>query len=118
MFRLNADSTQEFDNLSPEQRNNFFDTLLKELSYAVPVPLSRLYTAKKPQFDDNNNQYLISVEVKDSKNENDMSVVSIIKNIDIMVKHRDQTPIGLIGQVTSSYLDPFYGFQPIREYLR
>ena len=116
LFRLNANSTQEFDNLSTEQRNNFFDTLLKELSYAVPVPLSRLSTGKKAQLD--NNQYLISVEIKDSKNENYMSVVSIIKYIDIMVRHRDQTPIGLEGEVTRSYLDPSYGFKPSREYLR
>ena len=47
-----------------------------------------------------------------------MSAVSIIKIIDIMVKHRDQTPIGLEGEITRSYLDPSYGFKPTREYLR
>jgi hypothetical protein len=45
-LRLNSSGTQLFDNLSQEERNNFFNTLLKELSDAVPVNLSRLTTSR------------------------------------------------------------------------
>ena len=62
----------------------------------------------------NEKQYLISVGIKETRDEHKISVASIISLIDIMIKNKGQTPIGS-GQVTG-YLDESYGFVQSREY--
>jgi hypothetical protein len=112
LLRLTQDGTQLFNQLT-----DFFDTLLRELSVAVPVNRSRLTTDGKTQLDKsaNGRQYLISIVIKETDDEYDSNVVSIINFIDTMVKHKYQTLIGS-GTVTR-YLDESYGFKPSCEYL-
>ena len=116
MLRLTSDGTQVYDNLPEDSRHYFFDILLKELSSAVPVNLSRL-NIERTHLDNSLGvkQYLIFINIEETKDLSENSVESIFRIIDIMINHKDQTPIGT-GQVTR-YLDESYGFIHMREYL-
>jgi hypothetical protein len=117
ILRLTSSGTHVFDNLYQNGRQDFFDTLLEELSVAVPISLSRL-NIENVHIDNSfgENRYLIFISIKETRDKYDNNVKSITKIINIMVKHKDQTQIGS-GQVTR-YLDETYGFIPAREYLR
>jgi hypothetical protein len=114
LLRLNSNGTLEFDKFFQEERNDFFKTLLDDLSIAIPINKSRLTTNKITQLDDsvNEKQYLISITIKAGNDNYANSVASIIDNI---VRHKYQSPI-ISSQITS-YLDESYGFKELREYL-
>jgi hypothetical protein len=99
-----------YDNLSQEERSDFFSTLLNELSKAVPVQFSRLNTVKNTQLDNNlsENRYLISIDVMETRNLYDNSAEAIIEHDNSMIKYKNQTLIGL-GKVIR-YLDESYSF--------
>ncbi|CAB4375651.1 unnamed protein product [Rhizophagus irregularis] len=107
ILRLTPGGTLYFDNLTSD---HFFDNLLNEISYAVPINRSRLSSNGRTQVDNsvNEKQYLISIDIKETRIENDISVATVIKYLDFMVRYKDQTPIGE-GQ-TTQYLDEKYGF--------
>src|ERR1043165_8497632 len=109
MLRLTSDGTQVYDNLPEDSRHYFFDILLKELSSAVPVNLSRL-NIERTHLDNSLGvkQHLIFINIEETKDLSENGVESIFRIIDIMINHKDQTPIGT-GQVTC-YLDESYGF--------
>ncbi|GBB87515.1 hypothetical protein RclHR1_00140019 [Rhizophagus clarus] len=111
LFRLTPDGTSYFDSLSPKQRSDFFNTLLNDISNAVPVSPSRLTSNNKTQLDlsVNKKQYLISIGVKETSAD-DLSVAAIVSNLDTLVKNKDQTPIS--NGPVSQYLDETYGFVP------
>jgi hypothetical protein len=117
LLRLTSIGTRKFDKLSQGEQTDFFNNLLKELSDAVPVQLSRLTTNRTTKLDKNfaGKRYLISIDIIETRNEYDNSVATIINFIDTMVRRKDQTPIGL-GRVTR-YLDKSYGFKKWRKYL-
>ena len=108
LLRLTSNGTQAFDNLSQDGRQDFLSTLLSELSYAAPVARSRLII-ERTHLD--NSLYLIFIGIKETRNLSDNNIINIIN---IMIKNKDQTPIGL-GQVTC-YLDESYGFTHMCEY--
>ncbi|CAG8524038.1 813_t:CDS:10 [Rhizophagus irregularis] len=112
LLRLSPEGTSYFDSLSQEQQTNFFNTLLNDLSNAVPVPRPRLTSNEKTQLDltVNEKQYLISIGIKETNDENDLSVVTVVNNINTMVKNKAQTPIG--SGMATRYLDQVYGFNP------
>ena len=114
LLRLTSNGTQAFDNLSQDGRNNFSNTLLEELSAILSSP--RL-TFERTHLDNSLGvkQYLIFINIEETKDLSENSVESIFRIIDIMINHKDQTPIGT-GQVTR-YLDESYGFIHMREYL-
>jgi hypothetical protein len=111
LLRLTSNGSQLFDQ---GQFKDFFNTLLRELSAAVPVNLSRLTTNRITRCE-NENQYVITIGIMETRDEHDNSVASIIKLIDTMVRNKDQSPIGL-GQATA-YLDETYGLVQSRECL-
>src|SRR5205814_2120225 len=102
-----------FNDLSQEGQTDFLNTLLEELSDAVPVQLSRLTIINSVTyyFD---YHYLIYIGVNETRDEFELSVKSIIKIIDTMVRNNDQTPIGS-GRVTR-YLKKSYGFRQLGRY--
>ncbi|PKY17427.1 hypothetical protein RhiirB3_404306 [Rhizophagus irregularis] len=111
ILRLTPEGTLYFDNLTSDQQSKFFDNLLNDLSYVVPINRSRLSSNGRTQVDNsvNEKQYLISIDIKETRIENDnIGVETVFKYINIMVKYKDQTPIGE-GQATR-YLDETYGF--------
>ena len=79
--------------------------------------MSRLNTDRIVKLDQsaNEKQYLISVGIKEARDEHDNSIASIIRLIDIMVKNKYLTAISS-GQVTG-YLDESYGFVQSREFI-
>ena len=86
------------------------------MSDAVPVQLSRLTINRVPELDKivNGKQYLIFIDVKETRDEFELSVKSIISIINTMVRNNDQTPIGS-GRVTR-YLDKSFGFYQLCGY--
>jgi hypothetical protein len=110
LLRLTSIGTRKFDKLSQGEQTDFFNNLLKELSDAVPVQMSRLATNKVTELDENVDikRYLISIDIKATRDKYDISTGSIVNIIDIMLMNKDQTPIGS-GRVTR-YLDSDYGF--------
>ncbi|CAB4421575.1 unnamed protein product [Rhizophagus irregularis] len=110
LLRLSPEGTKYFDSLFMEQQTSFFNSLLNDLSNAIPVSRSRLTNNEKYQLDltVNEKQYLIFIGIKETRDDNDLSVMTIINNINTMVINKDQTPIN-DGQV-SQYLDQTYGF--------
>jgi len=117
LLRLTSYGTQVFDNLSQDERHDFFDNLLEELSIAVPVDSERLTTNGMTQLDNslNEKRYLISIGILATRDEYDNSVASIIKIIDTLIRNKDQSPIGLSR--IAGYLDKSYGFKQLREHL-
>ncbi|CAG8630233.1 3250_t:CDS:2 [Rhizophagus irregularis] len=112
LLRLTPDGTKYFDSLPQEQQSNFFNILLDDLSNAIPVSRSCLTSNEKTQLDPsvNENQYLISIGVEETRVNNDISVETVVNNINTMVKSKDLTLINN-GQA-SKYLDQSYGFIP------
>ncbi|CAI2186782.1 17543_t:CDS:2, partial [Funneliformis geosporum] len=112
LVRLTVEGTKFYDNLSSEEQAKFFDTLLIELAASVPVSPSRLHSNKKIQPDNslNDHPYFISIGIEETEGGNEKSVESIIKILQTMINHKDQTPIGF-GDA-SKYLDSSYGFNP------
>ncbi|RGB32297.1 hypothetical protein C1646_707122 [Rhizophagus diaphanus] len=112
LLRLTPEGTRYFDSLSQGQQTNFFNTLLNELSNAVPVSRPRLTSNEKTQLDltVNEKQYLISIGIKETNDDNDLSVVTVVTNINTMVKNKEQTPIG--SGLATRYLDEIFGFNP------
>ncbi|PKK72882.1 hypothetical protein RhiirC2_848078 [Rhizophagus irregularis] len=83
-----------------------------DLSNAIPVSRSCLTSNEKTQLDPsvNENQYLISIGVEETRVNNNISVETVVNNINTMVKSKDLTLINN-GQA-SKYLDQSYGFIP------
>ncbi|CAB5217332.1 unnamed protein product [Rhizophagus irregularis] len=117
LLRLTPEGTKYFDSLPQEQRSNFFNILLNDLSNAIPVSRSRLTSNEKTQLDlssVNEKQYLISIGVEETRVDNDISVATVVNNTNTMVKSKDLTLINN-GQA-SKYLDQSYGFIPTLDF--
>ncbi|GES76898.1 hypothetical protein GLOIN_2v1639405 [Rhizophagus clarus] len=112
LLRLTPQGTNYFDSLTSNQQNSFFNTLLNDISNAVPVPRSRLTSIERTQvdFSVNEKQYLISIGIKETRSDNEPSVAAIVSNLNTMVLNKDQTPIN--DGLASQYLDATYGFNP------
>ncbi|RIA80123.1 hypothetical protein C1645_793218 [Glomus cerebriforme] len=112
LLRLTVSGSQYFDSLPQSQRGDFFNKLLDELSVAVPVSRPRLSSNERTQVDNtlNEKSYLVNIEIKETRDENEHSAVSVVKIIDTMIKNKEQTPIGQ-GQI-ANYLDETYGLHP------
>jgi hypothetical protein len=116
LLRLTPDGTRYFDSLTSDQQSMFFNTLLNDLSNAIPVSRSRLTSNEKTQLDTtlNEKQYLISIGIKETRDDNDLSVVTVVDNIKTMVTNKALTSIN--DGMASQYLDQTYSFNPTRKY--
>jgi hypothetical protein len=116
LLRLTPDGTKYFDSLTSEEQTNFFNILLNDLSNTVPISRSRLTSNEKTQLDlsANERQYLISIVIKETRDDDDLSVVTVVNNIRTMVTNKYLTSIN--DGMASRYLDQIYSFNPTRKY--
>jgi hypothetical protein len=116
LLRLTPDGTRYFDSLNSERQSMFFNNLLNDLSNTVPLSRSRLISNEKTQIDTsvNERQYLISIGIKETRDDDDLSVVTVVENIKTMVTNKGLTSIN--DGMASQYLDQTYGFNPSRKY--
>ncbi|CAG8545645.1 4738_t:CDS:2 [Funneliformis mosseae] len=112
VLRLTVDGTTYFDQLSAEGQAQFFNNLVNEISTMLTIPPSRLKSSGRFQADitiSPEKQYLISLDIIQTKDKSEKSVESIIKDLDTMILNKEVSPISL-GK-TTRYLDATYGLR-------
>ncbi|CAG8479075.1 3192_t:CDS:2 [Funneliformis caledonium] len=116
VLRLTVDGTTYFDQLSAEGQAQFFNNLVNEISTMLTIPPSRLKSSGRFQVDitiSPEKQYLISLDIIQTKDKSEKSVESIIKDLDTMILNKEVSPISL-GK-TTHYLDATYGLRTTQE---
>ncbi|CAJ0639048.1 9132_t:CDS:2 [Entrophospora sp. SA101] len=112
LLRLTSEGTAVFESLNSEGQKRFFNTLVEELASIVPIDKSRLSSNGRTQVDPSvspKRQFLISVDIEQTKDKSSRSVEGVIGDLNVMISESDATPISS-GTVTK-YLDPDYGLQ-------
>ncbi|RIA89902.1 hypothetical protein C1645_771194 [Glomus cerebriforme] len=116
LLRLDAYGTLRFQNMSSSEQDNFFDNLLLSFSQSVPVPLERLYTSKRYQYDGSSGNddlpILIKIQLKASRNKENMNTEQILNDMDTLVKNKYVTQLINFGNSTD-LLDSNYGVKEI-----
>ncbi|CAG8516218.1 16547_t:CDS:10 [Acaulospora morrowiae] len=111
ILRLNPEASQRFQRFSSAQRNDFFSTLLKEISEMVPVRLARLSSDNKYQVVNSgtpSEQIMISIDIALPKDSDEEGVPKVKDDLNTMIKNKYITSIST-GSATSG-LDENYGF--------
>jgi hypothetical protein len=114
LLRLDAIGTLLFQNISSLEVDGFFDNLLLSFSQSIPVPLERLRTSKRYQFEGIRDDLpiLIKIQLKATRNKEDMNTEQILNNMDTLVKNKFVTTLNDSGNVTK-FLDSDYGAKEI-----
>lgn len=114
LLRLNATGTRLFQELTSLERDGFFDNLLLSFSQSIPVPLERLRTSKRYQFEGIRDDLpiLIKIQLKATRNKEDMNTEQILNNIDTLVRNKFVTKLNGPRNATS-FLDSSYGAKEI-----
>ncbi|CAI2165785.1 3270_t:CDS:2 [Funneliformis geosporum] len=110
VLRLTVEGSTHFEQLDSEGQSQFFNNLVNEISTMLTIPSSRLKSNGRFQVDftiSPERQYLVSLDIIQTKDKNEKSVESIIKDLDTMIVNKEVSPISL-GQ-TTQYLDAIYG---------
>nr|CAG8451181.1 13626_t:CDS:2 [Entrophospora candida]CAG8485331.1 4221_t:CDS:2 [Entrophospora candida] len=112
LLRLTSEGTAVFESLDSDGQKQFFNTLVEELASIVPIDKSRLSSNGRTQVDPSvspKRQFLISVDIEQTKDKSSRSVEGVIGDLNVMISESDATPISS-GSVTK-YLDSDYGLQ-------
>ncbi|GBB92169.1 hypothetical protein RclHR1_19770002 [Rhizophagus clarus] len=115
LLQLNAEGTKIFKNSLNDEM--LFNPLLNELADAVQISRDRLSKNKYQIINSINSdqeQLLISINIKETKNRYEKDVNSIINDLNTAIVFKDQSPIGQ-GQFTQ-YLDSTFNFKPDPNY--
>ncbi|CAI2170617.1 4700_t:CDS:10 [Funneliformis geosporum] len=117
LLRLDKIGTQFFNNFSSSEKNQFFDDLLIAFSQVIPVPLERLRTSKRFQYDGSRDDLpflpvLIQVRLIATRIKEDMNTEQILSDMDTLVKNKMITQ--LVHFDTTALLDPEYGVMEIK----
>ena len=112
-MRLTPEGTNFFNKLGKDDKDNFFNEILHELSDVIPIDIKRLSTSKRHQSDPKvTNQILFPIIIESTKDPSERTVQQVIDDLDTLVKNKGITPISF--KKFTSYLDSIYGFQPTR----
>jgi len=109
---LSSEGTDHFNKLSDSERKNFYTQLKQELANAIPVRLERITSNGKSEIDNSVSRTILSINIEKGEN-NEVSVTSAIKDLDILIRKQHFTLIGF-GD-SSKYLDQEYGYQTFRK---
>ncbi|CAG8803348.1 8058_t:CDS:2, partial [Gigaspora margarita] len=110
VLRLTNDGTQYFNGLSKEDKDSFFDNLIKELKYLIPTENGRLSTDKHTQKDPNeSSKIIISISISEAKGSDKMTTTQIQSNLILLITNKEFT--GISTGSTTKYLDETYGYQ-------
>jgi len=116
LLRLTVEGTEYFDKLSKEGQAQFFKNVQNEIATILSISPSRLKSNGRFQNDftvSPGKQYLISLDIIQTKEKNEKSVESIIRDLHTMILNKEVTQISL-GE--TSHLDANYGFTAARKY--
>ncbi|GBB88341.1 hypothetical protein RclHR1_01490022 [Rhizophagus clarus] len=115
LLRLNVEGTNKIDELTSNERNDFFNALLGELADVILIPKDRLSKDSKEQVDHDSKdkKLLISIKINEVKSHDEKDVNTTMYDLKNMMANSDQTSIGQ-GDYTK-YLDSTFGFQPKRK---
>ncbi|CAG8538250.1 13914_t:CDS:2, partial [Racocetra persica] len=113
LLRLNLDGSTYYESLDSNGKNKFFASLQDDISKILPIAPSRLSSNQHVQVDFSispGRQIFLSLNLEQTRDKNERSVASLIRDLNTMVHNKDITPIGLGN--TTKYLDDTYGFLP------
>ncbi|CAG8522676.1 534_t:CDS:2, partial [Racocetra fulgida] len=113
LLRLTLDGTAHYESLNSSSKNEFFSDLQDEISKILPVSPSRLSSNKHVQVDlsiNSGRHIFLLLNIKQTKDKNERSVASLIRDLNTMIRNKEITSIGLGNTV--KYLDETYGFVP------
>jgi hypothetical protein len=114
LLQLDTSITLTFPAMSLSERSLFFDKLLASFSQTIPIPLERLYTSKRYQHDGVRDDLpiLIKIQLKATRNKEDMNTEQILNNMNTLVKNKFVTKLN-DSQSATSLLDSDYGAKEI-----
>ncbi|CAG8468936.1 13183_t:CDS:2 [Dentiscutata erythropus] len=109
VLRLTNNGTQYFAaNLSSTDKQNFFNTLIKELTTMIPTEKERLDTDYHYQYDtSDSSKIIVSFTIHEAKGNNKLITTDIRNNLDQLIKNKQYTVIST--GTTTQYLDDTYG---------
>ncbi|CAG8603618.1 7660_t:CDS:2 [Gigaspora margarita] len=110
---LTMEGTTYYESLNSSGTNKFFYDLQDEVSKILPVTPSRLSSNKHVQVDFSispGRQIFLLLNIEQTRDKDERSVASLIRDLNTMIHNKDITPIGS-GNIVK-YLDDTYGFIP------
>ncbi|CAG8539424.1 13713_t:CDS:2 [Racocetra fulgida] len=113
LLRLTLDGSTYYESLDSNGKTKFFASLQDDVSKILPIAPSRLSSNQHVQVDFSispGRQIFLSLNLEQTRDKNERSVASLIRDLNTMVRNKDITPIGLGN--TTKYLDDTYGFAP------
>ncbi|CAG8517544.1 16437_t:CDS:10 [Funneliformis mosseae] len=109
LFSLTTEGTKYFKSLSPYIQTRFLTQLRIDLANSIPVDVKRLNDINYEY--DENQQIFLSLSIKSTTNLNERNVDHIMKDLDLLIKYKEITPISWFG--TTNLIDTSFGFQRI-----
>ncbi|RIB21543.1 hypothetical protein C2G38_2034299 [Gigaspora rosea] len=113
LLRLTMEGTTYYESLNSSGTNKFFYDLQDEVSKILPVSPSRLSSNKHVQVDFSispGRQIFLLLNIEQTRDKDERSVASLIRDLNTMIHNKDVTPIGS-GNIVK-YLDDTYGYVP------
>ncbi|PKY28185.1 hypothetical protein RhiirB3_416790 [Rhizophagus irregularis] len=113
-FSLTTEGTKYYESLSTYDQKRFLSQLRVDLAKSIPIDINRLDNIKYDTFDQSQRppKILLSLLIKSTRNSNERNVDRIIKDLNILIKEKDITPISWFN--TTMFLDANFGFQKNR----
>ncbi|CAG8750276.1 7136_t:CDS:10, partial [Rhizophagus irregularis] len=110
-FSLTEEGTKSFEKLSLDGRRGFLSQLRIDLAKSIPVDINRLDYIKCCEYDYSQKppRILLSLPIKSTTSPHERNVDHIIKDLDILIKHKEVTPISWFG--TTNNLEASFGFR-------
>jgi len=111
-LRLTPEGTTLFEQLSTDDKNTFFDTMVAKLAELIPIDPSRITTNRHNQPDPNApvRQILFPITLKSTVDKSQRTVQQIIDDLDELIKNKGYTSFS--QEYPTSYLDETFGFLP------
>ncbi|CAB4493246.1 unnamed protein product [Rhizophagus irregularis] len=116
-FSLTDEGTKSFEKLSLDSQRGFLSQLRIDLAKSIPVDINRLDYIKCCEYDNSKQppRILLSLPIKSTTNPYERNVDHIIKDLDILIKNKEVTPISWFG--TTNHLEASFGFQRYKNLL-
>ncbi|CAB4382853.1 unnamed protein product [Rhizophagus irregularis] len=116
-FSLTKEGTKSFEKLSLDGRRGFLSQLRIDLAKSIPVDINRIDYIKCCEYDYSQKppRILLSLPIKSTTNPHERNVDHIIKDLDILIKNKEVTPISWFG--TTNNLEASFGFRRYKNLL-
>ncbi|CAI2182418.1 6647_t:CDS:10 [Funneliformis geosporum] len=115
-FSLTIEGTKYFKSLSSYNQTIFLSQLRIDLANSIPVNINRL-NAIKYEYDESQQspKILLTLPIKSTANPNERNVERILKDLDLLIKYKEITPISWFG--TTNFIDSKFGFQQTKIFI-